>query len=119
MKLDRQIWLEHGAPMIFGAEKNKGLVLNGLELEVVTIGQNGITESDLLVHDSQNIDTTLHNLLVNMMAPDFPVAFGVIREVEGTSFDENVWKQIKEEKANSKFNSVDELMTSGVTWEIE
>jgi len=118
VKLDRQIWLEHGAPMIFGADKNKGLVLNGLELEVVTIGQNGITESELLVHDAHTIDTTLHNLLVNMMTPDFPVAFGVIREVKGTSFDENVWNQIKEEKANSKFNSVDELMTSGVTWEI-
>ena len=35
------------------------------------------------------------------------------------SFDENVWKQIETEKENAKYNSVDELMTGGVTWEIE
>jgi 2-oxoglutarate ferredoxin oxidoreductase subunit beta len=119
VKLDRQLWLEHNKPMIFGAEQNKGLVLNGLKLEVVTIGENGITEDDLLVHDAYEKDSTLHSLLISMAAPEFPVAFGIIRQVEEAPFDENVWKQINHEKANAKFNSVDELMNSGVTWEIE
>ncbi|MCO6500984.1 MAG: 2-oxoacid:ferredoxin oxidoreductase subunit beta [Vicingus serpentipes] len=119
VKLDRQLWLEHGKPMIFGAEENKGLVLNGLKLEIVTIGENGVTEADILVHDAYEQDKTLHNLLITMSAPEFPVAFGVIRSVEDNSFDENIWNQIKEEKANAKYSSVDELMNSGVTWEIE
>jgi 2-oxoglutarate/2-oxoacid ferredoxin oxidoreductase subunit beta len=118
VKLDRQLWLEHEKPMIFGVDQNKGVVLNGLKLEVVTIGENGITEADILVHDAYCEDNTLHNMLVNMAAPDYPVAFGIIRQVSGNSFDENVWNQINEEKANAKFNSVDELMNSGVTWEI-
>ena len=37
VKEDKQIYLEHGKPMIFGKEKDKGIVLNGLKLEVVTI----------------------------------------------------------------------------------
>ena len=50
---DMQMFLEHGKPMIFGKERDKGLVLNGLKLEVVTIGENGVTESDILVHDAK------------------------------------------------------------------
>ncbi|MBL4593166.1 MAG: 2-oxoacid:ferredoxin oxidoreductase subunit beta, partial [Flavobacteriales bacterium] len=120
VKLDRQLWLEHGKPMIFGADQNKGIVLNGFKLEVVTIGENGITEEAILVHDAYCKDNTLHNMLTNMsVQDDYPVAFGIIRQVKGTSFDENVWKQINEEKDKAKFNSVDELMNSGVTWEID
>ena len=118
VKLDMQLWLEHDQPMIFGAEGNKGIVLNGLKLEVVTIGENGITEADILIHDAHAEDNTLHNLLINMSAPNFPDAFGVIRQVASNSFDENIWNQIKKEKSKAKFNSVDELMNSGVTWEI-
>jgi 2-oxoglutarate/2-oxoacid ferredoxin oxidoreductase subunit beta len=119
VKLDRQLWLEHGKPMIFGAEQNKGIILNGLKLEVVTIGENGITEADILVHDAYCEDNTLHNMLIAMTVPEFPVAFGIIRQVVVSSFDENIWNQIAEEKSNAKFNSVDELMNSGVTWEID
>ena len=43
--------LEHGKPMIFGKDRDKGIRLDGLHPEVVTIGENGVTEADLLVHD--------------------------------------------------------------------
>jgi len=119
VKLDMQLWLEHGKPMIFGKNKDKGLILNGFHLEIVTIGENGITEADILVHDAHCKDSTMHSMLIRMHAPEFPVAFGVIRQVECETFDANVWKQIEEVKENAKINSVDELMNSGVTWEIE
>ena len=48
---DRMLVLEHGKPMIFGKDRDKGIRLNGLHPEVVTIGENGVTEADLLVHD--------------------------------------------------------------------
>lgn len=118
VKLDMQLWLEHGKPMIFGKEQNKGLILNGFQLEIVTIGENGITEADILVHDAYCEDSTLHSMLIRLSAPEFPVAFGVIRQVECETFDASVWKQIEEVKENAEFNSVDELMNSGVTWEI-
>ncbi len=118
VKLDAQLWLKHGEPMIFGAEQNKGIRLNGIKLEVVTIGENNITENDVLVHDAHCKDDTIHQLLINMTGPEFPVAFGVIRSVDEMTFDDGVHHQINHEKQNAKFNSVNELMNSGVTWEI-
>ena len=50
---DRMLFLEHGQPMIFGKDRDKGIRLAGLHPEVVTIGENGVTEADLLVHDEQ------------------------------------------------------------------
>ena len=119
VKFDRQLWLEHGKPMIFGKEQNKGLILNGFQLEVVTIGENGITEADILVHDAHCEDSTLHSMLIQLAAPEFPVAFGIIRQVESDTFDTGTWEQIEAEKGKAKFSSVDELMNSGVTWEIK
>jgi 2-oxoglutarate ferredoxin oxidoreductase subunit beta len=118
VKLNKQLWLKHGEPMLFGDNNNKGLRLNKLKLEVVTIGENGVTLNDILVHDAKEVDTTLHNLLIKMARPHFPVALGIIRSVDGNSFDENVWNQIEQEKKRSKVNTVDELLNSGVTWEI-
>ena len=40
------MYLEHGKPMIFGKDRDKGIRLNGLHPEVVTIGQNGVTEAE-------------------------------------------------------------------------
>ena len=51
VRTDRVLYLEHGKPMIFGKDRNNGIRMNGAHPEVVTIGENGITENDLLVHD--------------------------------------------------------------------
>ena len=79
---DRMLFLEHGKPLIFGKERDKGIRLNGLHPEVVTIGENGITEADLLVHDQHAEDPYLALILSRMFWPDFPVPVGVLREVD-------------------------------------
>src|SRR5205807_10124856 len=48
---DKVLYLEHGKPMIFGKDRNRGIRMNGAHPEVVTIGVNGITEADILVHN--------------------------------------------------------------------
>ena len=116
VRADRQIQLEHNKPMIFGKERDKGLVLNGLKLEVVTIGKKGITESDLLIHDVKEPDPTLHSMLVRL---EYPVAMGIIRAVEELTFEEREVSITKEVKSNSKFNKVDDLFFSGETYEVE
>ena len=115
VRADKQIHLEHGKPMIFGKERNKGLVLNGLKLEVVTIGENGIAESDLLIHDAKEPDSTLHSMLVKL---EYPVATGIIRAVEELTFEEREEALTNEVKASSKFNKVDDLFFSGETYEV-
>ncbi|NPA45267.1 MAG: 2-oxoacid:ferredoxin oxidoreductase subunit beta [Chlorobi bacterium] len=117
---DNQIWLEHGKPMIFGKEKNKGLVLDGFSLKVVTIGEDGITKDDILVHDAHEKNPYLHLALINMsLADGFPVAFGVIRQVEAPTYEKLLEKQIEEVKAKSKITCMDDLLNSGSTWVVE
>jgi len=115
---DRIVVLEHGKKMIFGKEKNKGLVLDGLQLKVVTIGEDGITEDDILTHDAETPDPTLHLMLVRMQAPDFPIAIGVIRAVPGETFDQAISNQIAQEQARSKVKSFDDLIETLEQWEV-
>jgi len=112
---DKQLHVEHGKPMIFGKERNKGLVLEGLKLEVVTIGENGITEKDILIHDAKEPDPTMHAMLVRL---DYPLATGIIRAVEELTLEEREKALTKEVKANSKFSKVDDLFLSGETYEV-
>lgn len=117
-RADRQLILEHGKPMLFGAENEKGLVFENGKLKVVKIGENGITEADILVHDATEIDPTLHLALINMALPDFPVAFGVIRAVPAPVYDIEMEAQIKVVQKTRKVTCVDELLKSGNTWEV-
>lgn len=117
-RADRMIVLEHGKPMIFGAERNKGLVLNGWNLKAVTIGENGITEKDILVHDAHCADDTLHKKLALMEDPELPIAMGVIRDVEEESYDEAVNRQIAEVQEKSKIHCFDDLVASCEKWEM-
>ncbi len=116
---DRQIIVEHGKPLIFGKNRNKGIILVGLKLRVAEIGKNGITEEDILVHNAHDPDPTLHLALANMKAPDFPVAFGVIRNVEANTYDSMIEKQIDEVKSQSNIKCMTDLLNSGNTWTVE
>ena len=97
---------------------NKGIVLNGLKLEVVTIGENGVTEDDILIHNSKEQDITLHMMLSIMSAPEFPVAMGVIRAVDELTYDDGMVAQLEENIKNTKFETSDDLFNSGDTWEV-
>ncbi|PWD99827.1 2-oxoacid:ferredoxin oxidoreductase subunit beta [Marinilabilia rubra] len=118
-KDDRTIVLEHGKPMIFGKERNKGLLLDGIKLRVVTIGEDGVTEKDLLVHDAHCEDPTIHLKLADMEYPDFPVALGVIRDSEAPVYDQCARMQIDEIRERSKIKTFKDLVTSGEVWEVK
>lgn len=117
-RAERTVLLEHGKPMIFGKERNKGLVLDGWNLRVVTIGENGVTEGDILVHDATTEDDTLHRKLALMQAPDFPIALGVIRNVESETYDQAVHAQLQEVQQKSTMHCFDDLVTACEQWEI-
>ena len=118
VKLDAQLILEHGQPMIFGKEKNRGLILDGFELKVVEIGKNNVAEKDILVHDKYNPNPILHTMLIRMRPPYFPVALGVIREAPRESFNQGISRQIYVAKEASHFSNVQDLLNSGDTWKI-
>ena len=115
---NNQLILRNGEPMIFGKEKNKGLLLGERGLEVVTIGINGITEQDILVHDAYQLDAGLHLMLAKMQLPEYPVALGVIRSAVAPTYDQLLENQISAARATSKIRCVDDLLNSGDTWKI-
>ncbi|MCD6178958.1 MAG: 2-oxoacid:ferredoxin oxidoreductase subunit beta [Bacteroidales bacterium] len=117
-KLDRQLILRHGEKMIFGKNNDKGIVLDGLKLKVVTIGENGVSEDDILTHDAHEESPFLHWMLIHMKGPDFPIALGVIREVKASTYEQKMEDQIAEVKANSSIKNVNDLLHSGSTWTV-
>jgi 2-oxoglutarate ferredoxin oxidoreductase subunit beta len=122
VKEDRMLVLKHGEPMIFGAEKNKGIRLNGLQPEVVTIGENGVSLADLWVHDETDPDATRTQILSRMWWPDFPVPVGVFRRVPRPTHDQLLIEQIEGAKAaRAAKGPVDlqKLLASGETWTVE
>ena len=112
------IYLEHGKPMIFGENKEYGLVQEGFGLKVVKIGEDGITVDDLLVHDAHCQDNTLQLKLAMMEGPDFPVALGVIRDVPAPTYDEAVHAQIADISAKKKYHNFAELLETNDIWEV-
>ncbi len=117
-RADRQLILEHGKPMLFGAENEKGLIMERGRLKVAKIGENGVTPDDILVHDARETDPSLHLSLINMALPEFPVAFGVIRNVDAPVYDTEMVAQIKQVQQKRRITCVDELLNSGNTWEV-
>lgn len=113
------IYLEHGKPMIFGAENEYGLMQEGFGIKVVKIGENGISEKDLLVHDAHCPDNTLQLKLAMMEGPDFPIALGVIRDVEAPTYDDGVTQQIEDVKQQKKYHTFAELLETNDIWTIE
>ncbi len=118
-KDENQIFLEAGKPMKFGKDNEKGIILNGSQLEVVTLGENGITEDNLLVHNPTIEDSGIHIMLANMAPPEFPAALGVIRSVKAPTLEESVWESVEHEKEVSPYKNVDDLLRSGSTWNID
>jgi len=118
-RADRTIVLKHGEPMIFGKERDKGLILDGMKIKVVKIGENGITEKDLLVHDAEEENPGLHSVLIDMKYPEFPIALGVIRAVKDKTYDDNVRDQVIDVREHAKIHNMDELLHSGATWEVK
>jgi len=118
-KDDNQLLLEHGKPMIFGEERNKGLVLEKAQLRVVKIGENGYTINDIQVHDATQSDPVIHYMLARMTLPDFPVAMGVIRAIDSPTYESLLYDQISASKKQSRLKNVDDLLTSGNVFKVK
>ena len=116
---ERTIFLRHGEKMIFGKNSDKGLVRDGFNLKAVTIGQDGYTLDDVLVHDAHTIEPTVHLKLALMDGNELPVALGVIRDVAAPAYDAEVDKQIEAVKVKKTARTLREFLMAGDVWEVK
>ena len=119
VRSDRVLYLEHGKPMVFGKSRDKGIRMNGALPEVVTIGENGVTENDLLVHDIHLNDPSVAFMLARMEQPEFPQPVGIFRAIERTTYEDMMTDQINVAVAKSGPGSLEKLINSGDTWVVE
>ncbi|MFQ5490403.1 MAG: 2-oxoacid:ferredoxin oxidoreductase subunit beta [Phycisphaerae bacterium] len=118
VKADNVIELEHGKPLVFGKERDKGIRLNGMDPEVVSLG-SGITEDDLLFHDEKADQPSLAYLLSRMHHPQFPEPIGVFRAVQRDTYEDLMTEQVTESTANLGEGKLQALLEEGDTWVVK
>ncbi len=117
---EQVVQLEHGKPLIFGKNRDKGIRLVGLDLEVVALG-NGVTEKDLLVHDEHNPNPVYAFALSRMDSmPGFPTPIGVLRALQGVPrYEDLIQQQIRDVIAKKGNGDLAKLLRAGDTWELK
>ncbi|MDP6444900.1 MAG: 2-oxoacid:ferredoxin oxidoreductase subunit beta [Pirellulaceae bacterium] len=116
-KSDTVIELEHGKPLIFGKNRDKGIRLNGMEPEVVELGK-GVSEDDLLFHDEQAPEPSLAYALSRMRNPEFPEPIGVFRAIDAPKYDTEMMNQLAVAEEQKGSGDLAALFNSGDTWTV-
>jgi 2-oxoglutarate ferredoxin oxidoreductase subunit beta len=112
---DKTVFLEHGKPLVFGENNDKGIRLDGFKPKAVSLS-DGYSVDDLLVHNEQ--DSTLAFILSNMTAdPELPRPLGIFRAVEVPSYEARMTDLIQREKEN-KGSDLNKLLQGKDSWVI-
>jgi len=118
-KEDRVIYLEHGAPMIFGKAKDKGIRLDGLQPQVVSLTDGTYGTADLLVHDEDDEHGTLADIIASFQEREnFPRPLGVVRDVERPCYEDVLEQQVVDATEQRGEPSLQELFETGDTWHV-
>ena len=119
-RAEHTILLRHGEKMLFGENNSKGLVQDGFGLKAVTIGEDGYTIDDVLVHDAHCQQNFLQQQLAMMDGHSLPLALGVIRDYQAPVYDQEVNRQTREIKEKKGYSSLRDLvMKTKDTWVME
>ena len=117
---DHIIYLHHGEKMLFGKNKEKGLVQDGFGLKAVVIGEDGYTLDDILVHDAHTPQNLRHQQLAMMDGDSLPMAIGVIRDVDAPSYETAVAEQVEDVKTRKGFKDLrDMIISTHECWEVK
>ncbi len=111
--------MEHGKPMVFGANKDKGIKLDGFKPVVIDISNGKYSIDDVLVHDEFDESPVRATLLSHLNDnPEFPTPIGVFRQIKKPTYDEGVENQIAEVKKKKGEGDFEKLLFSSNTWEV-
>jgi 2-oxoglutarate/2-oxoacid ferredoxin oxidoreductase subunit beta len=116
-KSDTTLYLEHGKPLTFGKDSDKGIRLHGLTPEIVNLKEVG--KDDLLIHDEKTPDPTLAFLLSRMRQPQYPEPLGVFRQIQAPTYGDQVRGQVAEAIRAEGEGDLQSLVTGTETWTVE
>lgn len=109
--------LEHGKPLIFGKDRDKGIRLVGSHLEVVSLADTAV--DDLLIHDERDPNPSIQMMLARMRHPEMPEPIGVLRAVtDVATYNDQINAQVEQAKTNKGIGDVQSLLSSGDTWTV-
>ncbi len=114
IKAEHQLVIEHGKPLIFGKNRDKGIRMNGMRPEVVTLG-DGVSEKDLVVHDETNLSLAF---MLGNFEPPMPTPVGVFYAVSRPTYDAAIKKQLDDAKARQGAGDLKTLLIRGDTWTV-
>lgn len=116
-RADSTVLLEHGKPLIFGKNRNKGIRLDGFKPVVVHLEESKHGLRDILVHDAHSDDPTLAFIYSQMTQdPSLPTPLGVFRSVERASYDQDTRSQIAFARTKLGDGKLHDLLHKGDTW---
>ena len=118
VKDDQVLLLEEGKPLIFGSDRKRGIRLNGLDPEIVDLGED-VSEEDLLVHQPKSPNSAYANLLAQMTYPTFPTPVGILRQLEGRETYEDALIQQVDQAQSEGAGNLQELLTGKNSWVVE
>ena len=118
VRAEHVVELAHGQPLVFGQNLDRGIRRNGDRLEVVRIGENGVTRDDLLVHDERGPEGVAF-AIARLRYPEFPEPIGVLRAVERPCYDESVNLQVQEAVERFGPGDLQSLLAGAETWKVE
>jgi 2-oxoglutarate ferredoxin oxidoreductase subunit beta len=118
-KADNVVVLEHGKPLVFGKNKEKGIKLDGFTPKVIDLTDGKNSVNDCLVHDENDADPIRAFILAHMTDhPGMPTPIGIIRQIAKETYDEGVDRQIKHITEKKGAGTIEKLLFSGSTWEV-
>jgi 2-oxoglutarate ferredoxin oxidoreductase subunit beta len=119
VRADRTVNLEHGKPLLFGAENDKGLRFDvDMRPEVITIGENGVTIDDVIVWDESDESPARAMALASMSEETFPVPIGVFRNTVRPAFELAVNAQVNAAKEKRGEQDLQTLLDGPDTWKV-
>ena len=115
-RADHLLYLEHGKPLLFGKNRDRGIRLNGLTPEICSTAE--CDPREFVHHDEFAKEPTLAFLLSRMRHPDFPEPVGVFRDVKLPVYDQTVHRQVADATARKGKGNIQDLLTGTHTWTV-
>lgn len=116
---ERVIELRHGEPMLFGPGKKKGIRFENGMPKIVTLGENGVTEKDITVHDETDQNPAMTYMLSRLDYPEFPVPMGVFKSVSKPTYGQLLQEQVDTIRAQKGKGDLSKLLRGSETWEVK